>query len=152
VKDRPRALAVLIAVFLLGCLAGSSGSYFWLKKSHDSDWRPPDFRDNAMKNGPWPRPEPPNFAAILGLTKEQETRFKEIVAEYRKRMAELRKQTNAYHFEQDEKIRSNLSEMNRELTAILNEKQKKKFAAWQKEFENTRRRPPRRGDFPPPPQ
>ena len=31
-KDRPRALAVLIAVFLLGCLAGSAGSYFWLKK------------------------------------------------------------------------------------------------------------------------
>ena len=151
-KDRPRALAVLIAVFLLGCLVGSSGSYFWFKKSQDLDRRPPDFRDNAMKNGPLPRPERPNFAAILGLTTEQDARFKEIVAEYRKKVTEFRKQTDRFHFEQDEKIRANLSEMNRELTAILSEEQKKKFAAWQKEFENTRRPSPRRRDFPPPPQ
>jgi hypothetical protein len=152
VKERPRALAVLIAVFLFGCLIGSAGSYFWLKKNPDLNRRSPDFRDNAQKNGPVPRPEPPNFKMILQLTPEQDARFKEIVGESRKKMAEFRKQTDAFHFEQDAKTRAILSEMNRKFISILNEEQKKKFEAWQKEFENMRRRPPRRRDFPPPPQ
>ena len=144
-KDRLRALAVLITVFLLGCLAGSAGSYFWLKRS-------PDFRDGAMKDGPMPRPQPPNFKQILQLTPEQDVQFKETVAEYRRRMTEFRKNADAFHFEQDAKIQGILSEMDRKLYSILNEEQKKKFAAWKKEFENTRRRPPRRREFPPPQQ
>ena len=144
-KDRPRALAVLAAAFLLGCLVGSAGSYFWLKRS-------PDFRDGAMKDGPMPRPQPPNFKQILQLTPEQEAQFNETVAEYRRRMAEFRKSADAFHFEQDAKIQGILSEMDRKLYSILNEEQKKKFAAWKKEFENTRRRPPRRREFPPPQQ
>jgi Spy/CpxP family protein refolding chaperone len=152
VKDRPRAFVILIAVFLVGCLAGSAGSYFWLKRSLHSDRRPPDFGDNAIRNGPPARPEPPNFKAILDLTPEQDARFKEITTEYRKQMAEFRKQTDSFHFEQDTKIRAILTEMNRKLSSILSEEQKKKFEAWQKEFENTRRRPPRRRDFPPPPR
>jgi hypothetical protein len=152
VKERPRALAVLIAVFLFGCLAGSAGSYFWFKKSLDSNRGSRDFGDSAIKNGPLPRPEPPNFKEILQLTPEQDVHFKEIVGESRKQMTEFRKQTDAFHFEQDAKIRAILSEMNRKLYSILNEEQKKKFAAWQKEFENTRKRPPRRRDFPPPPE
>ena len=158
-KERPQALAVLIAVFLFGCLVGSAGSYLWLKRSPDLNRRSPDlnrrypdFGDNGLKNGPLPRPEPPNFKIILQLTPEQDARIKEIVAESRKKMAEFRKQTDAFHFEQNAKIRAILSEMNRQLTSILNEEQQKKFDAWQKEFENARRRPPRRRDFPPQPQ
>jgi Spy/CpxP family protein refolding chaperone len=103
-----------------------------------------------MKDGPMPRPQPPNFKQILQLTPEQDAQFKETVAEYRRRMTEFRKNTDAFHFEQDAKIQGILSEMDRKLYSILNEEQKKKFAAWKKEFENTRRRPSRRREFPPP--
>ena len=153
-KDRPRALAVLIAVFLLGCLAGSAGSYFWLKKSTDLgvSRRPPDFRNGAIKNDRMPRPEPPNFKEILQLTPEQQAQFQKIIGESRIKMAEFRKQTDAFHFEQDAKIKAVISEMNLKLGLILNEEQKKKFASWQKEFENTRRRPPRGRNLPPPPR
>jgi hypothetical protein len=151
VKDRPRALAVLVAVFLLGCLAGSAGSYFWFKKSLDSSRRLPDLREGATKEGPRPRPEPPRFKQILDLTPEQDAQFNQIVAESRKQMSEFRKQTDAFHSEQDNKIKAIISEMNRKINVILNEEQKKKFAAWQKEFDS-RRRSPRRRDFPPPPQ
>jgi Spy/CpxP family protein refolding chaperone len=152
-RDRPRALAVLISVFLLGCLAGSTGSYFWLKKSPDLSRRSPDYRDGAMKDGPMPRPQPPDFKQILQLTPEQDVQFKETVAEYRRRMTEFRKNADAFHFEQDAKIQGILSEMDRKIYSILNDEQKKKFASWKKEFENTRRRPQRRRDLPaPPPQ
>ena len=53
-KDRARAIGVLIAVFLLGCLAGSAGSYFWLKRSPDFSRRSPDLENGAMKDGPMP--------------------------------------------------------------------------------------------------
>jgi periplasmic protein CpxP/Spy len=151
VKDRPRAIAVLIAVFLLGCLAGSAGSYFWFKKSQDSVRRSQEFNDGAMRNGTMPRPEPMNFKEILQLTPEQDARFKQILGESRKQMTEFRKQTDAFHFEQDAKIKTVISEVNLKLNAILNEEQKKKFAAWQKDFESKRRHSPRRRDFPPPP-
>jgi|WetSurMetagenome_2_1015567.scaffolds.fasta_scaffold70686_2 hypothetical protein len=152
VKDRPRALTVLIAVFFLGCLAGFAGSYFWLKKSPDLlvSRRSPDFRNGAMKNDHLPRPEPPNFRGMLQLTPEQYAQFQKIIGESRSKMTEFRKQTDDFHFEQDAKIKAVLSEMNHKLSLILNEEQKKKFAAWQKEFENTRRRPPRGRDVPPP--
>jgi len=150
VKDRPRALIVLIVVFLLGCLAGSAGSYYWFKKSIEAGRRSSDFREGAVKDGSRPRPEPPNFKQILDLTPEQDARLKEIVAESRKQMAEFRKQTDAFHSEQDNKIKTVISEMTGKINAILNEEQKKKFAAWQKDFEN-KRRPSRRRDFPPPP-
>jgi len=149
VKDRPRALMVLIVVFLLGCLAGSGGSYFWFKKSIDAGRRSSDFREGAMKDGSRPRPEPPNFKQILDLTPDQDAKLKEIVAESRKHMADYRRQTDAFHSEQDNKIKAVLSEMTGKINAILNEEQKKKFAAWQKDFES-KRRPPRRRDFPPP--
>lgn len=150
-KDRPRAIAVLIAVFLLGCLAGSAGSYFWFKKPLNANRRFQEFNDGAMKNGPMPRPEPMNFKEILQLTPEQNAKFGQILGESRRQMTEFRKQTDAFHFDQDTKIKAVIAAMNQKLNAILNEEQKKKFAAWQKEFEGRRRRPPRRRDFPPPP-
>jgi hypothetical protein len=151
VKDRPRALAVLVAVFLVGCLAGSTGSYFYFKKSLDSNRKSADFGDGAMRNGPMPRPQPANFREILQLTAEQDAQFKQILGESRKQMTEFRKQTEAFHGEQEIKITAAISEMNRKLNSILNEEQKNKFAAWQNDFESKRRRPPRRREFPPPP-
>ena len=149
-KDRPRALAILIAVFLAGILVGSAGSYFYLKKSQDPFIRPPDFANGAMKGGPMPRPEPMSFKEILQLTPEQDAQFKAILEESRKQMTEFRKLTDAFHREQDAKIQAIIAKMNVRLNEILNADQRRKFAAWQKDFESRRRRPPRRRDFPPP--
>ena len=120
-KERPRAIAVLIAVFLVECLAGSAGSFFYFKKTPDSGRRPPDFGDGAMRNGPMPRPEPMNFREILQLTPEQDAEFKQILGESRKQMTEFREQTDDFHSEQDAKIKAIISEMNRKLNSILNE-------------------------------
>ncbi len=156
-KDRPRALAILIAVFLAGILVGSAGSYFYLKKSQDPLRRPPDFANGAMKGGPMPRPEPMSFKEILQLTPEQDAQGGRAgddggrrLEESRKQMTEFRKLTDAFHREQDAKIQAIIAKMNVRLNEILNADQRRKFAAWQKDFESRRRRPPRRRDFPPP--
>ena len=122
----------------------------WFKKAVEPARRIQEFPQFAGKNGPRPRPQMPNFRQILDLTPEQDAKFKEIIGESRKQMTEFRIQTEEFHAQQDEKIRAVMDEMNRKLNAILDENQRKKFAAWQKEFES-RRRPPRRRDFPPPP-
>lgn len=126
------------------------GSYLYYKKSLDSRIRPPDFRDGMTRNGQMPRREPANFRELLSLTPGQYEQFTQILGESRKQMAEFRKQTDAFRSEQDVKIKAIISEMNRKLISVLNEEQKKKFAAWQKDFESRRERPPRRRDFPPP--
>lgn len=99
-----------------------------------------------------PRPEPMSFKELLQLTPEQDAQFMQILGESRKQMTEFRKQTETFHSEQDAKIKVIISGMNRKLNSILNEEQKKKFEAWQKDFEGKRRRPPRRRDFPPQPE
>jgi uncharacterized membrane protein len=149
VKDRPGAIAVLIAVFLIGCLAGATGSYYWLKKSKAPVRISPDFRDRPMKEGSMPRPEPPRFREILGLTPDQDVSFQKIIGEARKQMTESRKQLDSFHAQQDEKLREIISDMNGKLISVLNEEQRQKFLAWQKDFESKRRSPHRR-DFPPP--
>jgi len=101
VKERSRAIVVLIAVFLLGCMAGSAGSYFWFKKPQDSGRRSQEFNDGAMRNGPMTRPEPMNFREILKLDPEQYDKFKQVLGESRKQMSEFRKQTDTFHFEPD---------------------------------------------------
>lgn len=148
VKDRPRAIVVLIAVFVIGCLSGWMGSSLYYRRS--ADLRIQDFRDRMTKNGQMPRREPANFRELLSLTPEQYEQFTQILSESRKQMTEFRKQTDAFRSEQDVKIKAIISEMNSKLISVLNEEQKKKFAAWQKEFESRRERSPRRRDFPPP--
>jgi hypothetical protein len=153
VKDRPRALAVLIAVFLFGCVVGSTGSYFWLKRAPVLNGRPPEFGDNTARNGHRPRPEQPNFREILQLTDAQDARFKEIIMVFSKQMRDSSKQTDAFHAQQEIKIKTIIDEMHRKLLSILNsEEQKKKFENWQKEFEKGRGRPSHRREFGPSPQ
>ncbi len=151
-KERPRAIAALIAVFLFGCLVGAGGAAIWLKKASVPEQGRMDFREGPMKNGPMPRPEPMNFRELLQLTPEQDEAFKQILGESRRKMTEFRKETDEFHRGQDARIQDIITEMNRRLNAVLDEGQKKKFASWQKEFENRRRHPPRRRDFPPPPE
>jgi len=131
--NRPRALAVLIAVFLVGAILGSAGSYFWFRKSVH-------LQNSAFRNGPPRPPGHPRLQDELGLTQEQDRRFEEI-------MGEMRSQLDALSAEQAPKIESIRSDTNRKLSATLNEEQKKKFEGLMKQWEMERRRPPRNRDF-----
>ena len=126
--DRPRALAVLISVFLLGCILGSAGSYVWLRNS------PSVARRSSPRNYLRGLPD-------LNLTPEQETKFGQIVGEMRKQLDDLRK-------EQRPKIEAIRNETNGKLMSILNEEQKKKFESFVKDMNNRRMRSPRGGREP----
>jgi len=145
--DRPRALAVLIAVFLVGCIVGAAGSYYWLKK----DYAPRNWR---RAEGPPPPQGRQRFRPDLQLTQEQDARFREIMTEYYKQLEALRAEQapklEALRKEQSPKIDAIRAETNRKLEAILDPEQKKKFDAFLKEMENMRRRPPRGREFRPP--
>jgi Spy/CpxP family protein refolding chaperone len=153
VTNRPRALAVLIAVFLVGCIAGASGSYYWLKKdaairNHRRDEGPPGSQGRQR----WMQ-----LLSSLQLTSEQDARFKEIMAESRKQveplwkqqepllkqMDPLRRQLDAMRDEQFAKLDAIRAETNRKFSAILNPEQKKKFDAFLKESEEMRGHLPR---------
>jgi hypothetical protein len=146
-NDRPRALAVLISIFVAGCIIGAIGFFLWAKKMPQA----PPFRGNpsgfpSARGGP----ERPRLPQILQLTPEQTTRFREI-------MEESRHQIEALWIDQEPKIEAIRSETNRKLSKILNEEQKKKYDGFLKEMDQWRGRGPRRErgfgpPGPPPPQ
>ena len=152
--DRPRALAVLLAVFLVGCLAGASGSYYYLKhnadaQSHRRQEGPPGFQGRQR----WL-----DLLRSLQLTPDQDARFKEIMMEswkqmdpLRKQGDPLRKQLDAMRAEQMPKIEAIRAETNQKISAILNPEQRKKFDAFLKEAEDMGKRMPRGREFEPPP-
>ena len=132
--NRPRALAVLIAVFLVGCIIGSAVSFVWMKRpfgplNQDSGYT--EFRNRPPGPGQGRR----RMTEFLQLTPDQEKRFREIMAESRKQLSELQ-------VEQAPKIEAIRIETNRKLTAILNPEQQKKFETFVKETESRRRRVP----------
>jgi len=130
VTDRPRALAVLIAVFLLGGIIGSAGSYYWLKRSADSRFRA---RENLRSSYPVRQ----RLSDLLQLTPDQQTKYKEI-------MEESRRQLNDLQTERVPKVEAIRAEANRKILAILAEEQQKKFSAFLKETEERRRNSSRR--------
>jgi len=134
VTDRPRALAVLIAVFLVGSVFGSVGSFIWMKRPFGP------FNQGAP---PVPGQERRRMSDLLQLTPEQQTRFREIMSESRKQLFQLQ-------LDQSPKIEAIRNETNRKLLAILNEEQQKKFQNFIKEMENRRRRGPGGRQFGPP--
>jgi len=144
VTDRPRALAVLITVFLLGCIIGSAGFYYWFEKSQDV---PVVNERNRSSPGP-PRQSLPE---LLQLTPEQEKRYKEIMAEAWKQHQSLRSEQEemlgALRDKQAPKIQEIWAETNRKFSEILNEEQKEKFDAFLKEMESIRKHPPRGRGF-----
>ena len=135
-RDRPRALAVLVAIFLIGILVGASASYLWLKPSPDS----PRFSE-----GKHPSPPPNDSDRLdrpeLNLTPEQEKKFMEIGMETRETM-------NAFMEEQrialDKKWESIFSENVRKARAILDEEQKVKYNEWVEKVRDRIKRAPRR--------
>jgi Spy/CpxP family protein refolding chaperone len=139
VTDRPRALAVLIAVFLVGGIVGSAAAYYWIKKT-------PSVPVESRGNTPPPLPERQRLPAYLNLTPDQEKQFREIMAEARAQLDPLRIEQDelrdALRTKQAPKIEAIWAETNRKFSAILNEEQKAKFTAFLKEMENWRKRPP----------
>jgi hypothetical protein len=131
-NDRLRALAVLISVFVAGCIIGAAGSFLWTKKAAPN---PPRQRgENATYNRETDRARLPD----LHLIPEQQARFNEI-------MAESRKQLDTIRDEQEPKIKAIRDETNRKLFATLNEDQKRQFEQYLKSVQERRNRGPRRG-------
>ena len=113
-NDRTRALAGLIAVFLLGVVAGAGGIYAWMARVQASP--PPTF---GFRERPAPLPK------LLELTPEQERQFRQI-------MRESREGIDAAREEQTPRLRELRNEMDRKIFAILSDEQKVKFAAFLK--------------------
>ncbi len=123
-SDRSRALAVLVAVFLLGCVVGAGGFSIWSARS--------SLADRSGRVGPLARRDPQKkLAEVLKLTAEQEVKFREIMAESRQQIEAVRK-------ENAPKMEAIRSEMDKKLMAILNDDQKSKFEAFRKEMEQRR--------------
>ncbi len=120
-KDRLRALAVLVAVFLVGIIIGAAGSFFWLKPSTDAvrtfdDVPPPP--KTEMTRPPFPE---------LNLTEEQKKQFEGIMAETRKKFEETEALKRDQMIDLDKRRDVILTEHNRKVGAILDEDQKMKF-------------------------
>jgi Spy/CpxP family protein refolding chaperone len=160
--DRPRALTVLIAVFLLGGILGAGGTYWWMERLSASG------RAASQDHRPGRGPGRQQMQEILGLTKSQELEFGKIMAESRKQIEDLRAQQrpqldaifaeqqpkiDAIFAEQQPKVDEILADTNRKVMAILNEDQQKKFQSMWKEMNSRGRRGGRggRGMEPPPP-
>jgi len=138
VKERPRAIAVLISVFLLGCILGSAGSYFYFKK-----YAKPSMMSRG--DGPPPPHGLRRWPELLQMTPEQDTRFKEI-------MRESRQKLDVLSMEQGQKIQSVLAETNQQISSILNDAQRKKFEELLKEIESWRSQDRRDRRFGPSPR
>ncbi|MDR0843538.1 MAG: periplasmic heavy metal sensor [Acidobacteriota bacterium] len=144
-RERTRAIAVLLAVLVLGCLVGAAGSWFHYVKHGDAQVDEVDKR----RGGPPPQRRE-RLPQLLGMTSEQETQFEKI-------MDESRQQLDALRVEQRPKIDAVIEETNRKIQTILNDEQKMKLAAFLADVERERGREghggPRdgRGFGPPPP-
>jgi hypothetical protein len=160
--DRPRALAVLIAVFLLGGILGAGGTYWSMMRSQSSR------KAAAQEHRPARGPGGPPIQELLNLTPAQEEAFGRIMMESRKQIEELRAQQqpkldaifaqqrpklDAIFAQQQPKMDAILADTNRKVMGMLNEDQQKKFQSMWKEMNNRGRRGSRggRGMEPPPP-
>jgi hypothetical protein len=131
VKDRMRALIVLVAVFVFGCFLGATGSYFWFAKYSQ-------FPNAMRETGPPPPHGRPRLPELLEMTHAQEVQFGEI-------MKESRRQLDALQMDQRPKIEAVLEASNQKISSILDEKQLIKYQAFLKELKKWRSREPRGG-------
>ncbi len=134
-SDRTRAVMVLLAVFLLGCVVGGGATFIWRNKVVIAN----SPRGDAYRRGPQ------RLVERLQLSSEQEKRFREI-------MDSSRKQLEAVRAESAPKAAAIRAEMNKEVLAILNDDQKVKFEEFLKEMETRRERARHRPDREGPPR
>ena len=128
-KNRSRAMMVLIAVLLAGCLLGIAGNHYFERRSIRSS-----INSTALRS----QGNPERLAKHLQLTAEQEVQFKTIVED-------SRRQINAGSAELESKVEAIRSATNGKIAAILNDEQKKKFQQLLSEAE-AHRRPAGRSD------
>jgi Spy/CpxP family protein refolding chaperone len=126
---RLRALAVLIAVFLLGGSVGFvSYHYMGAKAATGTANRQAAARQDHRG---------PRLDEALQLSPEQAAQFKQIMDEFRPQFeqvrAEQQKKFEALRSEMGPRYEVIRAEMDRKILAILNDAQKQKFQEFQKE-------------------
>ncbi len=110
-KNRARALAVMIAVLLAGCILGIAGHRSW------EMW----FRGRvAVSSAPQIQRQTDRLAKRLQLTTEQEAQLKAI-------LEDSRLQINAGRTELQSKMESIRARTNEKIAAILTDEQRKTF-------------------------
>jgi hypothetical protein len=166
-NDRPRALTVLISIFLAGCIIGAAiGFFLWARRMPDFSQNRggPQFFGTARPRGvqggrPGGGPGGGQWLPeLLKLTPEQSRRLMQVMEDFRDQLNDLRieqEKTSRYQqameefrrlqAEQEPKIKAIETDTNRKISAILNKEQNNKFAEWQKQFEERRNRGPRGG-------
>jgi uncharacterized membrane protein len=140
---RIRALAVLVAVFLIGTSAGAIAYRLYTAKTQVLSAPAPPKAE---------RPARPHLQEALNMSPEQKTKFEEIWKEFRPRFEALRaeqeKKFDAVRAEVDPRYEELRTEVNRRIASILNEEQKRKFETLQKDVNSKKGR--RRLDRPGP--
>ena len=124
-KERTRAITVLIAVLILGCLIGAVGSRIYYAKYDRAT------TDAVRGDFPFPQPRRERLPELLEMSSEQEARFEEIMAESRERLDALGK-------EQLPKIGTVIEETNEEIQSLLSDEQKAKLKAFLTDVERQR--------------
>jgi len=127
-SNRARAVAVLIAVLLAGCVIGMAGLRLWEKRSEGG---------HGDSRGRMPEVET-RFARTLQLSPEQQNQLKLILEESRHQIDATRAEMG----QQFDKIRA---ATNAKIAAILSDEQKKKFEQLLKEADS-HGRPDREGE------
>jgi hypothetical protein len=135
-SDRLRALTVLVAVFLLGCMVGATCFLVWGGKVVAA---------RGSRGEPFSRGDRPmRLVERLQLSPDQEAVVRTILAESRKQMDAVRAESTP----RTAVIRA---DMDKKISAVLNDEQKKKFDEFRKEMESRRGdRMHRRADRPAP--
>ncbi len=110
-KNRTRALAVMTAVLLAGCLLGVAGFRFWERGFRGRD---------AIPQAPRVPGQTDRLARRLHLNPEQEAQLKAI-------LEESRRQINSGRAELEQKMETVRVQTNEKIAAILDDGQKKEF-------------------------
>jgi hypothetical protein len=128
-SSRGRALAVLIAVLLVGCLLGVAGLHLWEKRFQGDR----GFLYPSREQG-----HPNRLVERLRFTSEQQVQFKAI-------LEDSRRQIKAGRVEMEQKLDAIRAQTNGRIAAMLNEEQKKKFEQFLREAESRKGPTGRRG-------
>jgi Spy/CpxP family protein refolding chaperone len=110
-KNRSSALAVIVAVLLIGCLLGVAG-YHFLGRGLQKHSAVSDTQRTQSHAG--------RLTGRLQLTKEQEAQLNAI-------LEDSRRQINAGRTELESKLQDIRAKTNERIAAILNDEQKEKF-------------------------
>ena len=129
---RKRALTVLIAAFVLGCLVGTAGFRQW------EQW---DIGRAAFRSDFRGMDRLPQLEHHLQLTPDQQAKLKTIYDD-------LRRQLDAQRAEIDSRNDTLRKETNSRIAAILNVEQIKKFEEYIKDAEGRRYSSKHRGGHP----